>query len=141
MNLKMRIRPWKLEAVEKQLFSEHARYGSVVIETSEDAARAVLVDDHGGIRAAFKVELGQLHEIIAAATRSWIASNRGGSLGIFIRGLKERGEITPPIPPPPPGPGGHERIFLKQTIAAHLVFDAAAELAQLEELGQLEQKL
>jgi hypothetical protein len=114
-----------------------------VIETSDEAARAVIVDDHDGIRAAFKVPPGQLDEIIAAATRSWIAHNRGGSLGIFIGGRKDRGEITPPIPPVPPGPGGHERIFIKQTIVAHIAFDAAAELAQLaqfEELGQLEHK-
>ena len=139
MNLKKVMKHWKVGAIESQLWSDQAQRASVLIETDGEAARAVLVDDYAGVRDVFKVPTGQIGEVIAAATQAWLKRGTGGSLAVYTTELKTRGGISPPPPPPPPGPGGHERIFMKQMVAGHVTFDVAAEFAHLDEIGGLEQ--
>ncbi len=137
MNIKKAMKHWKHGAIDKGLWSDKAQRGTVLIDTNDEAPRAVLVDDHGGIRAAFQVPPGQIGEVIGAAAEAWHARGAGGSFAVYSAALKGRGVITPP-PPPPPGPGGHERILILQTRAAHTTFDVAAELVGLAEAGGLD---
>ncbi len=141
MNIKKAIKHWKVGTIDKQLWSDHAQHGTVMIELDEGSARAVIVDDHEGVRAVFKLAPEQIGEVITAATQAWHERKSPGSLAVFSKlATRIRGGLTPPPPPPPPGPGGHERIFMMQTVAAHTTFDVAAELVELAERGELDER-
>ena len=135
---KLPIRIWKRTEVDKGLWSDQAQHGSVLIDTTEETARAMIVDDQGGVRAVFKVAPDKIDEVIAAAAEKWFARKAGGSFAVYSTGLRGRGVITPP-PPPPPGPGGHERLFMMQTLVAHAAMEAAIEHTRLGAIEDLKQ--
>jgi hypothetical protein len=135
---KLPIRIWKRVEVDKGLWSDQAQHGTVLIDTTEETARAVIVDDHSGVRAVFKLPTDKIDEVIGAAAEKWFARRAGGSFAVYSTGLKGRGVITPP-PPPPPGPGGHERLFMMQTLVAHTAMEAAMAHARLGTIEDLKQ--
>lgn len=138
MNIKKAMTHWKVGAIDKRMWSEHAQHGTVMLEIEEGSARVLIVDDYEGVRAVFKVEPERIGEVITAAHQAWQDRGAGGSLAVFSRlATRVRGTITPPPPPPPPGPGGQERIFMMQTVAAHYVFDVAGEMVDLATRGEL----
>lgn len=138
MNIKLPIRIWKRSEVDKGLWSDQAQHGSVLIDTTEETARAMIVDDQGGVRAVFKVAPDKIDEVIGAAAEKWFARKAGGSFAVYSTGLKGRGVITPP-PPPPPWPGGHERLLMMQTLVAHAAMEAAIEHTRLGAIEDLKQ--
>jgi hypothetical protein len=143
INVKREMRAWKVGAIDRQLWSEKAQRGTLLISQDEDDVRALLVDDQGGVRAAFQVPPAQIPEVIATATKAWIERGMPGSFNVYTE-TRSRGSLTPPPPPPPPGPGGHgklQHVLVMQTLAGHGSFNVAAELADLTEFGDLPQQL
>ena len=138
MNIKLPIRIWKRAEVDKGLWSDQAQHGSVLIDATEETARAVIVDDQGGVRAVFKVPPDKIDEVIGAAAEKWFARKAGGSFAVYSTGLKGRGVITPP-PPPPPGPGGQEWLLTIQTLVAHAAMEAATAHTRLGVIEDLKQ--
>jgi hypothetical protein len=136
LKIKRDLIPWKLGAIHAKLWSGEAQYGTIVIQTGEQGARAVVADEYG-IREAFKVPPGQIGEIISAAAQAWIERGGKGSLAVYAQSDEVALGILRPPPPPPPGPGGHERIFLLQNQAVHTMGQAAVELLEHDEVGQL----
>lgn len=135
----IKLREWKgakLEPMKRDVWSPEARRGTLVIETSEKRAHALLVDDAGGVLAQLAVAADQVDELIASAARAWNERAEPGSFTVVMN-LKGKGDVSPrPIPQPGPGPIGDELLRAQLTLVHHQLL-GVLELAEV--FGRMEQ--
>jgi hypothetical protein len=110
-----------------ELWHRGARRGTVLIESGEREAHAILIDDGGGPPTLFRVENDQVPAFIAAATKAWSRIGNGQSVAVlwgvqFLYAIKG----SQPGPPPPPIDLGALRA---SAVAAHYQLLAVRELA------------
>lgn len=129
----IKFRPWmgvKVEPLKKDVWSEAARRGTVMLQVSGKKAHALFVDDDGGIRESLAIEAELVDELIAAAARSWMERGTNGSFTV-VANLKDRGDVAPrPVPQPGPGPVGEDLIRSLATMG-HFQLLGLAEVAEV----------
>ena len=128
----------KVEPLKKDVWSEGARRGTVMVEVKGKKAYALLVDDEGGVRDKLEIEEERVDELIASAARSWLERGTNGSFAV-VANLTGRGDVAPrPLPQPGPGPVGDDLLRAFATLGHHQLI-GVTEIAQM--LGRFEQQL
>ena len=93
-------RSWTGDMVD-DLWNRDARRGTVLVESAEREALAILIDD-GGQPSYYRIDDDQVPAFIASATRAWPRSADGRSVAVIWRrngSLVAKGAVVP-VPHP-----------------------------------------
>lgn len=101
------VRKWAKAEGKRELWSPHARRGTVIVHAADKEAFVVLVDDVDGAREAFRAKATDIPDMLGALTASWMRNPLRGSLNLMLAG---KGSLPPRPPTPPPGPIGDDEL-------------------------------
>jgi hypothetical protein len=109
-----------------ELWNCGAHRATVLIESTEREALAILIDDGGGQPTSFRIENDQVPAFIAAATKAWSRIGHGQSVAVIWGQFSLVIKGNQPGPPPPPI---DLNVLRASAIMAHYQLLAVRELA------------